>query len=203
MQASRNPWLMYFAAINALVTAVIALSTVPAEILFAFAPGAPLPVLALPGQFFLLALIMYLPLAITKKLVSDKRNIVIPAAILYSLLVFIVFINAWILDLFRFHINGVVLNLSIGEGAAQIFSIPFSTWTIVFEGFAGLCVGEWILAETLYNRFDDSKNKPFAIWLALAIVMFGGQVFDADSEALDGKTVNDCFCKELSNIAIV
>ncbi len=146
---------------------------------------------------------IYVPLAITKKLVSDKRNIVVPAAILYSLLVFIVFIDAKILDLFRFHINGVILNLSTGEEAAQIFSIPFSTWTIVSEGFAGLCMGEWVLAETLYKRFDDSKNKPFAIWLAVAIVMFGGQCFYAYSEALDGKTVNDCFCIELSNTEIV
>lgn len=163
MQAPRSSWLLYFAAINALVITFIALSTVPTEILFAFAPGTPLSVVALPVQLFLFALILLIPLAIAEKLLRNKRDIVIPAAILYTLPVFIVFIDATILDLFRVNVNGMVLNISNGKEAVKILSIPLSTWTIVYEGFAGLCVAEWVLAETLFSRFDGGNQKRLAI----------------------------------------
>ncbi|MCP4875209.1 MAG: sulfatase-like hydrolase/transferase [Gammaproteobacteria bacterium] len=189
MQAVRNPWLLYFAAINALLTALIALSTVPGDLLFAFTSGTLFLGLALPGHFFLIALILYLPLSIAAKFVQHKRQIVIPAAILYSLLVFIIFVNARLFELYRFHINGMVLNLLASGEAVQILSIPASTWFIVLAGLAVLFVGEYVLAKNLFNYFARINHKPLAIWLTAATIMLGGQGFYAYSDARGDKQV--------------
>lgn len=184
-----NAWLLYLAAINALLTALISLSTVPGEQLFSPTPGTLFLGLALPGHFFLIALVLYLPLSIAGKFVHSKRNIVIPAAIVFSLFVFIIFVDARVFELYRFHINGMILNLLTGEEAAQILSIPVSTWVIVIEGFAALCVGEWVLAETLFNRFERSSHKSLVIWSAAVIIMLSGQGFYAYSDARGDKQV--------------
>ena len=102
------------------IGALISLSTVPGDQLFSLTPGTLFLSLALPGHFFFIALILYLPLSIAGRLIHSKRRIVIPAAILFSLLVFIIFVDARIFELYRFHINGMVLNLLTGEEAAQI-----------------------------------------------------------------------------------
>jgi len=189
MQATRNPWMLYFAAINALLAALISLSTVPGDQLFALTRSSLFLGIALTGHFFFIALILYLPLSIAAKFVHSKRSIVIPAAIIYSLLIFIIFINARVFELYRFHLNGMVLNLLTGGDAKQILSIPASSWIIVIGGFAALSVGEWVLAETLFNRFDRSNHKPFAIWVVAITIMLGGQCFYAYSDTRGDRLV--------------
>ncbi|MDC1287920.1 sulfatase-like hydrolase/transferase [Gammaproteobacteria bacterium] len=186
---SGNPWLLYFTAINALLAALISLSTIPGDQLSTLTRGALFVSLALPGHFFFIALILYLPLSIATKLVHSKRRIVIPAALLFSLFVFIIFVDARIFELYRFHINGMVLNLLTGEEAAQIISIPVSTWLIAIEGLAALCVGQWMLAETLFKRFERGNHKPLVIWFVAITIMLSGQAFYAYSDARGDKQV--------------
>lgn len=184
-----NVWLLYFALINALLTALISLSTVSADQLFSLTRGTLFLGLALPGHFLFISLILYFPLSIAGKFVQSTQSIIIPAAILYSLLVFIILIDARVFELYRFHINGMVLNMMTGGEAAQILSIPASTWIIVVEGFAALCVGEWVLAETLFKRVDNNNQKPLVIWLVAIMIMLSGQGFYAYSDARGDKQV--------------
>ena len=85
MAKSRNPWLIYFAAFNALLAALITTSLVPTSQLLTLPRGSFFLGLALPGHFSVFALLLYFPLALVARLLRSANKLILPVAILYNI----------------------------------------------------------------------------------------------------------------------
>ena len=183
MAQLRNSWLVYFVAINALLAAMITSSIIPGELLFSLSKGSLFLGLALPGHFFFLALLLYLPLFLVGKFLLPSQKLVIPAAILFALFVAIIFINAKVFGLYRFHLNGMVLNLITSGEALQILSISLVTWAILIIGLLALLAIEYCMAIVLYRYFAERNHRAGVLWLVAILVMLLGQSYHAYSDA--------------------
>jgi membrane-anchored protein YejM (alkaline phosphatase superfamily) len=183
MAQFKNSWLVYFAAINALLAAIITSSIVPGELLFSLSKGSLFLSLALPGHFFFLALLLYLPLFLVGKFLLPSQKLVIPAAIIFALFVAIIFINATVFGLYRFHLNGMVLNLMTSGEALQILSISLVTWAILIIGLLVLLAIEYFVAIVLYRYFSERNHGAGVLWLVAILVMLLGQSYYAYSDA--------------------
>ena len=139
--------------------------------------------LALPGHFFFLALLLYLPLFLVGKFLLPSQKLVIPAAILFALFVAIIFINAKVFGLYRFHLNGMVLNLITSGEALQILSISLVTWAILIIGLLALLAIEYCMAIVLYRYFAERNHRAGVLWLVAILVMLLGQSYHAYSDA--------------------
>lgn len=90
--------------------------------------------------------------------------------ILVSLLNILAYIDGSVYSLYKFHINGFVLNLLVGEGNSEIFT--FSFW--LYLKIAGVLVGIFaantllrILAGHCYTRFHRCGFRPILATLIL------------------------------------
>ena len=183
MAQLRNSWLVYFVAINALVAAMITSSIVPGELLFSLSKGSLFLGLALPGHFFFFALLLYLPLFLVGKFLLPSQKLIIPAAILFALFVAVIFINATVFGLYRFHLNGMVLNMITSGEALQILSISLVTWAILIIGLLALLAIEYFVAKVLYRYFAKRNHRAGVLWLVAILVMLCGQSYFAYSDA--------------------
>ena len=107
---------------------------------------------------FVVWLVMYLPWALLRL----PRVGAVLLVTTTSLLAILIFLNMQVYHIYRFHINGMVLSMVMGEGASDIF--VFSPLLYLKEVgllalIALLCVGLWFVAVRLYRRF----GKPLLV----------------------------------------
>lgn len=72
-----------------------------------------------------------------------------------SLLSMVSFINMQVYKIYRFHINGFILNLLTGPGAGDIFDFDtklYLTEGAMLLGILALCIGLWFLASRIEGR---------------------------------------------------
>jgi hypothetical protein len=91
-----------------------------------------------------------------------------------SLTTMIVFVNMQVYKIYRFHINGFILNMLTGPGASDIFD--FDTKLYLTEGAIALaiiaiCTGLWWIAGRLSQRWGARQVKWSAALLALTLAV--------------------------------
>ena len=105
-------------------------------------------VTAFIGHFSSVALLPFL-LAIICALFLPKRMVVTSVCVtLYSFLVLYIAIDTMVFPLYKFHINGMVINLLFGGAAGDIFEFSFKDWFIA--GSVAVCV---IFVELVVSAF--------------------------------------------------
>ena len=116
------------------------------------------------------ALIPYIISLIVAITVRRHQAAAITHIILVSLLNILAYIDGSVYSLYKFHINGFVLNLLVGEGNSEIFT--FSFW--LYLKIAGVLVGIFaantllrILAGHCYTRFHRCGFRPILATLIL------------------------------------
>ena len=116
------------------------------------------------------ALIPYIISLIVAITVRRHQAAAITHIILVSLLNILAYIDGSVYSLYKFHINGFVLNLLVGEGNSEIFT--FSFW--LYLKIAGVLVGIFaantllrILAGHCYTRFHRCGFRPVLATLIL------------------------------------
>lgn len=189
MIKTANPWLLYLAAVNALLAAIITSSIVPDDRLFSISDSGLFIALALPGHFFFLALLLSLPVYFAWRFLRSELPSLILAAMLFAVAILVVLVNARVFELYRFHLNGMVLNLVSGGEALQILSIPLSTWLIMICVAIGLLVAEFWLAKKLSGHFAGHAHRPRLLWLIAIGIMLAGQSYYAYSDARGNRQV--------------
>jgi hypothetical protein len=93
-----------------------------------------------------LFLVFYLPWA----LCSMRRTAAVLFTSSVSLLTMAVFINMQVYKIYRFHINGFILNLLTGPGAGDIFDFDtklYLTESLMLTGLVAVCIALWWLAK--------------------------------------------------------
>ena len=78
-------------------------------------------------------------LAIICALLLPKRVVVTSICVaLYSFMVLYIAIDTMVFPLYKFHINGMVINLLLGGAAGDIFQFSFKDWFVA--GSVAVCV---------------------------------------------------------------
>ena len=88
-----------------------------------------------------------------------------------SLLAMVAFVNMQVYRIYRFHINGFILNLLTGPGAGDIFDFDvklYLTEGLLLAAIAALCIALWPLAAKWSQRWG---GKHFALSTSLLAVM--------------------------------
>ena len=92
-------------------------------------------------------------------------------SILATLLLLLGYVNEQVYQIYRFHINGFVLNMITGPGASQIFTFD---WRLKFLYglylllLLGVCIGGWWIADNVIKR-KWMKKKQIAITTSVFI----------------------------------
>ena len=128
--------------------------------------------IAVIGHFSSLALLPYL-VSIICALLAKNRVVVMSISIsLYSFFTLFIAIDTMVFSLYRFHINGMVLQLLFGGAAGDIFEFSFKDWFIAFS--AGVCIISAELTGSAYIwKYAVRKGRRFhgaAIAVALLLI---------------------------------
>lgn len=136
---SFSAWLIVFILLNTLVMSAISAFIVPGDINNL---GKLYLVAALPAQFLLINLLCGLIIFIISLALpwmAWKKSI---SALVFTLAIFIVLANNYIFLLYRFHINGMVLNLLFGGALLNNLSFSLSMWmSVIGAGLGVLSLG--------------------------------------------------------------
>lgn len=106
-----------------------------------------------------------------------RKIAIIILVTLSSILGILLFINMQVYKIYKFHINGMVLNLITSEGADDIFQ--FDTKLLVEESIILLlipivCITLWQLSSKLYCWFNNKRIKAVSILLSVIILITNG-----------------------------
>lgn len=121
----------------------------------------------------ILVLALYLVFFLPWVLMRLKRLAAILFVTAVSLLGILSFVNMQVYKIYRFHINGFILNMLTGPNPGDIFQ--FDTMLLLQEGLmfllvAAVCVSLWFVAGWL-SRFWKRRLSVYAIVLTTAILL--------------------------------
>ena len=121
----------------------------------------------------LLVLALYLVFFLPWVLMRLKRLAAILFVSSVSLLGILSFVNMQVYKIYRFHINGFIINMLTGPNPGDIFQ--FDTALLLQEGMmflivAGICVSLWFAAEWL-SRFWKQRLYAYAIVYVTAVLL--------------------------------
>lgn len=123
-------WLCWFGSVNGLAAALITALTVDYSLITNWRAGTFL-LLALPGHFLFLAVLLSLPAGLVWLLSGRRWG---PAFWLatasYAIGIVVVYLNFEVFQLYRFHLNSMVWNLLAGGAAGQILSFSPVMWLL-------------------------------------------------------------------------
>ncbi|WNH52862.1 DUF3413 domain-containing protein [Stenotrophomonas oahuensis] len=187
----RLGWLTLFTALNACVAIAIVLGNTPLQ----DNPGGTLGLgylaLALPGHFlFFGALVSLLPLAIGLW-PRSPRPLLISAVVLQGLWLCLLLVDAKVFELYRFHLNAMVLNMVFGGALQDQVALSWQTWLQVGGVLLAVAAAEalfaWACWKLLLGRL---RRRPVLLaWTAGAALMLTGQIATAYYDALGERAV--------------
>ena len=108
-------------------------------------------------------LVLYLPWALLRLRRLAATLLVTGTTLLTAL----AFVNMQVYRIYRFHINGFILNMLTGPNAGDIFDFDaklYLTEGLILTAIAALCIGGWWLCKRLSSSFPFS----FSFWLTLS-----------------------------------
>lgn len=181
---SRLRWLVWFAALNGLVATVIAFVNVPVDAMASLGGPGAFIFLALPVHFFVLVLLIALvlsPLLILGRL--EKATLIFVATV-YGAFLTLVFTDARVFALYRFHLNGMVWNLMTGGAVQEILEFTPALWLRIISIVVLFLGAEIALALVSFN-WQRAELMPKARYflLGLGLVTMGVQLAHAWSDA--------------------
>ncbi len=137
-------------------------------------------VLAGLSVFMTLYLLLFALFATAVLLLPHRRTLL--AFILPLMLVFqaVIFVDAAIYRIFRFHINGMVINLLVTEGSWDSVKIGAVSFLYFGLGLAAVVIAEALLLEGLRRRFAGRGDRPGVARLLLGTLAVCLAVIVAD-----------------------
>jgi uncharacterized protein len=140
--------------------------------------------LSYPGHFFSLAFYLF-PLIALAICAYPRRLPVFALAIVLELcLVLTVIIDSLVFAQYRFHLNGMILNLLTSGAAGEVLPVTGKLWLLLLAALALLGALEWLVA-LLCWRFVQRSRRPAGVALAVgvAVVVLAGHALHAWADA--------------------
>ncbi len=176
--------LLIFALINTAISISIAGSNVPWQQISSDSTSLIFLLMAFPGHFFFyISLITGLVFLLSWFSKSSTRTSIV-LMLLLSIFQGIIFVDAKIFELFRFHINSMVWNLMTGGESTQILSLSTTTLLGSGLGIFALAISQWVAwSASHYLAGKTVKHFNKITLLSLATLMISGQLFYAYQDA--------------------
>ena len=167
--------------INALFSAIFMLSATPSEIwladtrTFLFLPAS------LVAHFSFLFFFIALIALSAHKLRLHHTYWYLLTLTLFSLLLLIIIVDSRVFSLYRFHLNGMTLNMLRGGATQEILSFSWSMWISIIAIVLLVVIAEyqfikWFLRQKLYS----GKR----CWQAILVLMISTQLFYGYKDAV-------------------
>ncbi len=123
-------------------------------------------VLAFIGHFaslgFIGALLLFLPI-----LLLPWRPLAFSLGVLLgTLFLLLITIDTFVFSQYRFHLNGMVLNLLLGGAAEEIFTFSGAMWLTMGLFMALLVAAEWWLAHRVWRFVQATPGRPHGYLVA-------------------------------------
>lgn len=116
--------------------------------------------------------VLFLLFFIPEYFLGAKKLSLILILIAISMAAVLCLINLQVFQLYRFHLNGIILNMVFGPGAGEIFN--FSPWLYLKEAFGliiaiSICIGLWFPARKLqFSR----RSKIITVCILVSCLLF-------------------------------
>jgi membrane-anchored protein YejM (alkaline phosphatase superfamily) len=108
--------------------------------------------------------------------VSRWLNVLV--VILFSFAATLLFVDALVYGLYRFHLNGMVWNLIVSGVALEVLSIPWTTW-FTFALAVGTIILVQIIAVSFLHRYVHVLPKTLPVAVFLVFIMIANQAIYA------------------------
>jgi len=145
--------------------------------------GALFLTIAFPGQFLLLAAMLF-PLVLAAALLLPRRWMIAIGVLAYSVLLLAMYIDTRVFALYRYHVNSIVWHLLVSGVVTQI--LPITPVAIGLAGLylAGFIAAELVLAWGLWLWVQRRKGYyGWALAVLLVLLVLSGHVLHAWADA--------------------
>jgi len=178
-------WLTIYTLCNVFVALLISLrfyQTLPTSVI-----GYIFGLVQAVGQLGLLSFLLVTPLYLIAKITNNQKIIIIGALILSCAGLTALLADTFIYQLYRFHINAMVMELFFA-GGSEVISFPFSMWLMII-GLIIVVVFAQVLVVKGVSRYITHSNKthktliyliPLCILLSHFIHIWGDATFNRD-----------------------
>lgn len=174
-------WTAY-AAVNVLLASCLTWQLLPAAFWGDNLQGNAFIVFATLAHYSFFAVIIVflssLPLAF-----GHYRSGRIAMVVLFSAALLLMLIDAKVFQLYRFHINSMVINLMTGGEAAQILSFSTNTWGYAVACLLGVVGLQVAVLWVCLARLGDTRIRRLWLWSPLLVLMVGTQFVHGYADA--------------------
>jgi membrane-anchored protein YejM (alkaline phosphatase superfamily) len=133
--------------------------------------AVPFGILAYLGHFSFLGFLMSLAILPLVLVIPNKALVQTTAILLASLAMTILAIDTFIFDQYRFHLNGMVMNLLFGGAAMEIFSFSVFTWVLVLFGLTVILMVNYLLSQLVWKLVRATTGSR-RYGLKLGLILF-------------------------------
>ncbi len=158
-------WAAWYSALTAILVALFALNFVRFMPDFDSWYQSAYVGTALLGHFSSIALLFLLAVT-TLILIAPFRALIRALMVgLASLAAAAMVLDYQVYTQYRFHLNGVLLNLIIEDGGEEIFVFSWMTWLLSAAALLGVLLLQLALAKCI-DRWIMPARRPYGVWLA-------------------------------------
>jgi uncharacterized protein len=151
-------WYLSLSVFNSLIALGVNLNNVPTEFLFWSLQSFIFAISAFLGHFIFLFLLAGFPGWAISRIWVTARKFGLALCLLGSmLLLIVVYLNARIFELYKFHIDDMVLELITGGALQDILSFNFLVWFLFASIATGFVIFEITIAVLLYRFIKMSS----------------------------------------------
>ncbi len=162
-------WLMWLAIVNAVACALIASYNWPQTVDFPLSAKT-FYFIALPSQFLWMAIALTLLPFIVQIIFHRDWLTKAFAIVIFGIGMALVITDTKVFELYRFHLNAMVLNLFVGGGLQDILSFSLSLWLTIAVIVLGLFGLQWLIVHLITRftwLFRAKQNKKIVVVSAL------------------------------------
>ncbi|TLN23568.1 DUF3413 domain-containing protein, partial [bacterium] len=175
-------WLFRFMLLNSLVMAALVARYIPSMPPLDTFSAKLFLALSIPAHAFTLSLLAALPALLMVAVYPNKKAVSALSVTSFCLLVITILVDTAVFALYRFHLNGMVLELLTGGAAGEILPLSAKTKAVIAIEVMVVIAGECLLAIAAAKPFI--AKVPFKkIFIALALLLFAANAIHVWADA--------------------
>ena len=164
-------WLLIFSALNALGSALIAFANVPHDQLLGGPSARPAFLIAAAlGHFGFFALLLALPGFLLYCICGSRKLLTVSVVVLNTAWVLVLLADAKVFALYRFHLNGMVLNMLLGGALSEQVQVSGQMWAMSVGVAVLALAGEIALALAAWRWLQFRGERRIARYVCAAML---------------------------------
>jgi membrane-anchored protein YejM (alkaline phosphatase superfamily) len=168
--STETTWYLVFGLANGLIAAILCINNIPNNTLLWSIQSLIFGVFASIGHFTFLFLFASFPGWLLTKTHKNLKNIGLTLILISNtLLIILIYLNFRVFELYKFHLNGMILELLTGGALQDILSFNFLVWLLIASIAIALIGLEIFATRALYKALYKSNSKNLIVTAALSL----------------------------------